>query len=85
MQAGDAQDGGREMVEDRERVGLVLVVVGGGRERQRDVGVVGCDEGDGGVGEEAGEEGGEVVRGRGGQGVEGVEEKEGFCRGAELG
>lgn len=43
--------------------------------------MVGCDEGDGGVGEEAGEEGGEVVGGRGGEGVDGVEEEEGFCGG----
>lgn len=41
--------------------------------------MVGCNEGDGGVGEEGGEQGGEVVRGGGGEWVQGVYDEEGFC------
>lgn len=56
VQTTHAQDGGGEVVEHGERVGLVLTQQGWGQ-RQGHVGVVGGDEGDGGVGEEAGEEG----------------------------
>lgn len=58
-------------------MGLVLAQRGG-RDGKRYVGVVCGDERDGRLGEEAGEEGGEVAGGCGGEGIEGVKNKEEF-------